>query len=161
MSKINIIEFDTIILDLDFTIWKGCEEKYWAKNLISPYKLSNKKIIGSDLKYIEFDKDIKFFLKKLYKLNKKIGFLTLGGLLSVKDEDQPVTSCLKMYDVYKYFNHQKTILYKTDCKAKHIIKNNKTVFIDDNIDNLEIVSKNHSDITCINRYSFNNWKELL
>lgn len=157
----NLNTFDTIIFDLDFTIWDGCEDKYWAKYLKFPYTIDDRKIYGSDQKYIEFHEDIKDVLAILYTSNKNLGFITLGGLLDVSDEDQPVTHCLKMYDVYKYFNHQKTILYKTDLKGKYLKKLGRTIFIDDAPNNLEDVSKIHPDVITLNRLSFKNWKELL
>ena len=157
----NLNEFDTIIFDLDFTIWDGCEDKYWAKYLKFPYTIKNRKIYGSDQKYVEFHEDIKNVLSILYTSNKNLGFITLGGLLDIQYEDQPVTHCLKMYDVYKYFNHQKTILYKTDQKSKYIIKSGKTVFIDDDQHNLDDINQNHTDIITINRLNFKNWKDLL
>ena len=157
----NLNTFDTIIFDLDFTVWDGCEDKYWAKYLKFPYTIDDRRIYGSDQKYIEFHEDIKDVLSKLYASNKNLGFITLGGLLDISDEDQPVTHCLKMYDVYKYFNHQKTILYKTDQKSKYIIKKGKTVFIDDNQHNLDDINQNHSEIVTINRFDFKNWKDLL
>lgn len=157
----NLNTFDTIIFDLDFTIWDGCEDKYWAKYLKFPYTIDDRKIYGSDQKYIEFHEDIKDVLAILYTSNKNLGFITLGGLLDVSDEDQPVTHCLKMYDVYKYFNHQKTILYKTDLKSKYLKKLGRTIFIDDAPNNLEDVSKIHPDVITLNRLSFKNWKELL
>lgn len=157
----NLFDFDTIIFDLDLTVWDGCEDKYWAKFLHFPFTIQDRKIIGSDGKFVEFHEDIKYVLSKLHETNKNIGFLTLGGCLNTLDEDQPVTHCLKMYDVYKYFNFQKTILYKTDIKSKHIMKSGKTVFIDDSQHNLDDVSQAHSDITVVDRLSFKNWRELL
>ena len=157
--KIN--SFDTIIFDLDFTIWDGCEEKYWAKYLTFPYTIKDNKIYGSDNKFIELHEDIKLVLSELHKYNKNIGFITLGGLLNISDEDQPVTHCLKMFDIYKYFNHQKTILYKTEIKSKHLMKSGKTIFIDDSPINLEDMKKSHPDVLSLDRFSFKNWKELL
>lgn len=157
----NLNTFDTIIFDLDFTVWDGCEDKYWAKYLKFPYTIDDRKIYGSDQKYIEFHEDIKEILLKLHSSNKNLGFITLGGLLDISDEDQPVTHCLKMYNIYKYFNHQKTILYKTDFKSKHLKKLGRTIFIDDAVNNLEDVSKIHPDVITLNRLSFKNWKELL
>jgi hypothetical protein len=157
----NLNSFNTIIFDLDFTIWDGCEEKYWAKCLSFPFTIEDRKIYGSDKKYIEFHEDIKFVLSELYKSNKNLGFITLGGLLNISDEDQPVTHCLKMYDVYKYFNHQKTILYKTDIKSKYLMKQGKTIFIDDAPINLEDMKNVHPDVVSLDRFSFKNWKELL
>jgi len=157
--KIN--SFDTIIFDLDFTIWDGCEEKYWAKYLTFPYTIKDNKIHGSDSKYVKLHEDIKLVLSELHKLNKNIGFITLGGLLNIPDDDQPVTHCLKMFDIYKYFNHQKTILYKTDIKSKYLVKSGKTIFIDDSPINLEDMKKSHPDVVSLDRFSFKNWKELL
>ena len=66
-----------------------------------------------------------------------------------------------MYDVYKYFNHQKTILYKTDIKSKYLMKQGKTIFIDDSPINLEDMNNVYPDVVSLDRLSFKNWKELL
>ncbi len=157
--KLN--DFDTIIFDLDFTVWNGCRDKYWGKNLISPLNLQGRRITGSDGDSIEFQEGIKEVITFLHEHNKRIGFITLGGLLTVDYDQEPVVECLKMYGIYKYFNHQKTVLFKTDKKSRHIIKNGKTIFIDDNEEVLSDIRDNCPDITAVNRYSFANWKELI
>lgn len=157
----NLNNFDTVIFDLDFTIWNGCQDKYWGKNLIPPIEIHGRKISGADNKYIEFHDGIKEVISSLNKNNKKIGFITLGGLLTVSYEDEPVIKCLKMYDIYRYFNHQKTVLYKTDKKSKHIVQSNRTIFIDDNEEVLEDIRNNCSSVTVLNRNDFKNWRELI
>lgn len=157
----KLSDYDTIIFDLDSTIWTGCENEYWGKKLISPLTIKDRKIIGSDGKYVEFHENVKQVLSLLTDQNKNIGFLTLGGLLTVEYDDEPVIKCLKIYDVYKYFNHQKTVLYRTDLKSRHIQHLGKTIFIDDSEEVLRDIRNNCPTVKVLNRNEFNNWGELI
>ena len=107
----KLSNYDTIILDLDYTVWDGCEPKYWAKYLNNNLRLEDRKIIDSTGKYVEFHENIKEVLLYLNSLNKNIGFITLGGLLDTEYDDQIVVKCLKLYNIYDLFNHQKIIKY--------------------------------------------------
>ena len=157
----KLSDYDTIILDLDYTVWDGCEPKYWAKYLNNNLRLEDRKIIDSTGKYVEFHENIKEVLLYLNSLNKNIGFITLGGLLDTEYDDQIVVKCLKLYNIYDLFNHQKTVLYRTGVKSKHILPINKTIFIDDSEENLLDMKLNVPHVDIKNRYSFNNWNELL
>lgn len=157
----KLFDFDTIIFDLDFTIWDGCEKEFWAKLLTFPFRLNDRTIYDTKNKFIKLHKGIEFVLFNLYENKINLGFLSIGGLQEIHHESQPSVICLRMFDIYKYFNHQKTIIYKTERKSNFIIPKNKTLFIDDNEIVLTDVKKFHPQITVLNRYDFKNWEDII
>lgn len=161
MQKININNYDTVILDLDFTIWKGCKAHFWAKSLQFPIYKHRERIIDSNGDYISLYRGVKKFLKHLTEQKKNIGFITRGGLLNIKDEEQPCIICLKTFDIYKYFNYNQCILYKTDLKSRVLCPLDKTIFIDDNPIDLNDIREHHKNVTVLDRTLFTKWSELI
>lgn len=162
MEKLKAEDFDTIILDLDFTIWHGCRDKFWAKSLQFPIKRDKRIIFDKNGDYITLDVGIDTFLIKLTELNKNIGFITRGGFLDTKFDDQPSIICLKEYGIFNHFNYNCHVLYKDDYKSDVFQPLDKTLFIDDNERDLsDINSVGYKNTTVLNRNSFKKWKELL
>jgi hypothetical protein len=157
----KLLDFDTIIFDLDFTIWDGCEKGFWAKLLTFPFRLDGRTIYDTEKRYIKFHEGIETVLFNLNKHKINTGFLSIGGLQEVHHESQPSIICLRMFGIYEYFNYQKTITYKTEQKSKHIIPRGKTLFIDDNESMLIDVKNTHPQITVLNRYDFKNWEDII
>jgi predicted phosphatase len=153
--------YDTIIFDLDFTLWDGCEKDFWAKKLEFPIKLKNKTIFDKQGKSITLQNGVKEILSYLSLKNKNIGFITRGGLLETEFENQPPIKCLKKFEIFDFFNYQKVVIYKTDLKSRYIIPCGKTLYIDDNPMDLNDISLHHKDIHLINRNDFLNWKDIL
>ena len=79
-NKIDLLKYDTIIFDLDFTLWNGCEPKFWAKCLEEPYHRSGRYIFGMDSKWITLQEGVPEILKKLNENGINLGFITIGGL---------------------------------------------------------------------------------
>jgi hypothetical protein len=162
MGKIKIDDFDTIIVDLDFTVWHGCRDKFWAKKLRGALTLDYNYIYDTNSDYIRIDSDFRLFIKQCYNKNKKLGYITRGGLQDTPYIIQPPVICLKMFDVYNFFNYEKHVLWKTDKKSQYIKPHGKTLYIDDNLVDLEdIDSILDVDITTLNRDRFKSWRYLL
>jgi len=159
--QIKLIEFETIIFDLDFTIWDGCDKDFWAKKLQFPVRRENNLIIDNDGKHIKLQDGIVEILSFLKANNKKLGFLTRGGLLETEYSDQPSIKCLNLFGIFNMFNHQKTVLYRTDLKSKYIKPIGKTIFIDDNEIDLTDMKENQPNVFSLDRNSFNEWQDLL
>jgi hypothetical protein len=158
----TLLDYDTVIFDLDYTIWDGCRNSFWAKYLIPPYVLTKNKIYDVNGNFIELQDGIAEILSALFLENKFIGFASIGGLLDVEFENQPSIIFLNLYGIYKYFNYQKLLLYKTEKKASLLIPYKKTLYIDDSIDQLQDVHNIHQDsIDILNRHNFINWKDIL
>lgn len=66
-----------------------------------------------------------------------------------------------MLDVYSFFNHQKSVLYKTDLKSRAIKPERKTIYIDDNNVDLSDMFNNNIRVDLLNRHDFNDWFDLL
>ena len=162
MGKISINDFNTIILDLDFTVWHGCRAKFWAKELKEPLTLDHNYIHDINGDYIKIDSDFRYFIKQCYNKKKQIGYITRGGLLGIPYDLQPPVKCLKLFDVHDFFNYEKYTLWKTDKKSNYIKSSGKTLYIDDNpIDLEDVDSIIDTNITTLNRDKFKKWAELL
>jgi predicted phosphatase len=159
-----ILDYDTIILDLDETVWKGCTSDFWAKRLrgaLTHCHEDNNEIIYDEAgNYIKLDHDIKPFLNNLVDThNKTLGFITRGKLLDIPLEKQPSYHALQLFNIFRFFSI-KHFLYKTENKGNNILPIGKTIFIDDNQKDLSDVMKKHKNITCLNRNRFDNWVDL-
>lgn len=159
--EIKLKNFDTIIFDLDFTLWDGCEKDFWAKKLKHPINLEKNYIFDSEGKFIKLQNGVAEMLRVLEKENKNIGFITRGGLLKTKDEDQPPIKCLKLFGIFDFFNYEKIVLFKTDIKSKYLKPFGKTIYIDDNPIDLNDISDHHKGTHVINRNNFLNWEDIL
>jgi predicted phosphatase len=157
-----LLKYDTIIFDLDFTIWNGCEPKYWAKLLIPPFKLNGRCIYGTDGKFIQFQDNIEDVLRMLHSANKNVGFASIGALENVLYNMQPSIVALQMFNIYQYFNYQTIMVFKTYRKAIALKPKGNTLFIDDDDNQLMDAKQTHGDnITVLDRKSFHSWKDLL
>jgi hypothetical protein len=155
------MDFDTIIFDLDGTIWKGPTPDFWAKKLEFPIVRDHLKIVDKNSNYILLDIDIPYVLGVLARYFKRLGFITRGGILDRPFNLEPCIQCLDMFDILYYFGYCKHILYHTDNKSRVIQPVGKTIFIDDNTKDLMDVAQRYPDITCLNRLDFTQWTELL
>lgn len=156
---INLSDFDTIIFDLDFTIWRGNKPQFWARLLIPPYAKKHNRIYDKNENYIEIDVELYYVLEKIKE--KRIGFVTRGGTKDIPHESQPITTCLKMFGIQKYFGYNCHILLKEDLKSSVFKPEGKTIFIDDNILDLTDIADNFPTVKCLNRNSFKKWTEIL
>ena len=161
MQKLNVNNFDTFILDLDFTVWKGCEPGFWAKKLEFPIKRDKERIYDKNKNYIELTNGILEFLTHLNFKNKKVSFLTRGGLLNVDYENQPPIICLKEFEIYSLFNYKNHVIYKTQLKSDFFTPYKKTMFVDDNPIDLKGIEKKYPEVKTINKNLFTDWRELL
>lgn len=159
--EIKLKNYDTIIFDLDFTLWDGCEKDFWAKKLKHPIRLEQNFIFDSENKFIKLQDGVIEMLKSLKIQNKNLGFVTRGGLLETKLEDQPPIVCLKLFKILDFFNYDRIVLFRTDIKSKYLKPFRKTIYIDDNPIDLNDISSVHKNISVLDRNSFSKWKDLI
>ena len=101
------------------------------------------------------------FKKKYLKLNnKKVGFISRGGVYDVEYDKQPSVLLLRKFGIYEYFNYAKFMFYKTEVKAGHLSQFGKCVFFDDMDKDLEEARK-IGGVKVIDRNEFNHWDDLL
>lgn len=153
----------SIYLDLDRTIW-NTYDKYgqpiWARQMISPYNLLDDNTIQDDcLSICKLDFDIRDFLKTLSAY--KVSYISRGGNLNVKYDDQPSVKLLRLFNIYNVFLDEKILIHKNQIKHEHMVLNaDKVIFIDDSTDELEKMQSAYPSIVCINRATFVNWKDI-
>jgi predicted phosphatase len=160
--KINIDDNTIIVFDLDRTIW-DCKDKFnnniWAKQLIPPYKKINKNTIVDDcFSVCTLNNGFNEFIEKIK--NNKVVFLSNGGILDVEKDNQPSIKFLKMFDIYKYFDQESVLTYKTFEKERYFNVNKKYLFFDDDDKHLLNVSKN-TNVICIDRKTMGEWCNTL
>jgi len=158
-----LLDYDTILFDLDFTIWDGCKPLFWARLLQPPFRLDGRKFydgISSD--HITLQAGIDEVLKILSDNKRNLGFASRGGAENIEYNKQPTIIALKAFGIYKYFNYQKILVHRTVNKAALLEPSGKTLYIDDNNDDLEKVIAIHGNlIDTLNRNSFQDWRSMI
>jgi hypothetical protein len=156
-------DYNTIILDLDDTVWFGSETNFWAKRLRGD--LQHRVVDGTERiydetgRFLSLSSDFKVFLKTSLQQGKTIGFLSRGKLLGIPFDLQPSVRVLKMFGLLEFFNIC-DLVHKDENKAHWIRPHGETIFVDDNEKDLTCVRIMHPSIKCIDRAAFANWMEL-
>ena len=166
---INILEhlcdeYDTFMFDLDRTVFdtftKG-GEPIWAKQMIQPLKRFDEDLVVDDCESeCVLQPGIRQVLDYLKSKNKKIGFISRGGVFNEEYEKQPSILLLKAFGILHYFSYIKLLFYKDEIKANHLSKIGKCVFFDDMDKDLEAARK-VDGIKVYDRKVFDNWDDLL
>jgi predicted phosphatase len=159
--KVN--DFDTVIFDLDDTIWSGPEPDLWAKRLTPPIFVepSTKRVYDYIGKYIELHDGIEDVLVTLTEAHKNVGFTTVGGWEGVPYDWQPAVMILRLLKLEEFFPYARIIQYRTGKKTKDFIPLGKTLFIDDAQWHLDDIKSAFPSVTVLNRNHFKSWRELL
>lgn len=164
----NIKEFDTVIFDLDKTIW-NCYDKYgnsvWAKQMLQPFtKISPRDIIDDVNSTCILDPYIFDLMKDLQSIGKTLEFLSIGKRYDTPDIImQPSIQLIFAFGL-NFFNGIGSLYYKTEDKEKYLGKliKGKTLYVDDNNDTLQKAKNlNLKNLTILDRKSFKHWNELL
>lgn len=155
--------YETIILDLDGVVWDcfqsngqgtGC---YTA---VSPFKREAGNIVtASNGVVIRLQEGIEDLLRALDDANKNLGIVSRSEAPGVPFAAQPAVMLLKQYGLYKYFNYD-VILKLGMNKAEYVKPNGKTLFIDDDQQNLEGVNQ-RDQVDVLWRKSFTDWRQTL
>ena len=156
----RILDFNTIILDLDYTVWYGCKDKFWAKKLVSPIKTKQNMIIDKNGDFITLYEGVEYFLKYLTKHNKNIGYITRGGFDMTPVSQQPPVECLFYFGISEYFKFNNVVTSMNYKKSQFFRNNGNTLYIDDNENELIDIKNNFPDVVTLNRNQFKNWKDL-
>ena len=145
--------YKTYIFDLDDTLWHG----YWAKMLVGDIKKTDHYTISDELGHnLKLKPGVIGFLRDKSK-ECNIGFVSRGGLLDIKKERQPSIRVLKEFEILDYFNYCQHTIYKTEDKSIYVIPSGKTLYIDDNENDLKDVKTKHGeliDVINVNAFDF-------
>ena len=138
-KKINIDHYDLFIFDADNTIWDGDVP---AAAMESPFKkIDEDTIEDSQGQEIFLRENIREILLKLKDLGRDIGLISKSEKPDVDYQDQPVIQLLKGFGILDLFNEMVVVDHDIP-KSAFIPQGRRTVFIDDEIDNLRDVEEN-------------------
>jgi hypothetical protein len=140
-KEIDINNYDLFIFDADNTIWDGdCP----AMAMQTPFTVENRDtVVDSKGEKISLRPGIRRALLALRALGKDVGMISKSERKGVDYQDQPVILMLKALDMLELFNNMIVVEHDIP-KSAFIPDGERTLFIDDEIDNLEDV-ENHSD----------------
>ena len=157
-------DYNIFMFDLDRTIfdtYSKSKEPIWAKQMIKPLIKLDKNSVKDDCESVCYLQDgVRSVLKYLDSDNKKIGFISRGGIYNLEYEKQPSILLLKMFGIYNYFSYIKLIFYKDETKAIHLSEIDKCVFFDDMDKDLNEARK-LDNVMSVDRKEFETWEELL
>ena len=138
-------DYDIFMFDLDRTVFDTYTKKgepIWAKQLIKPLNRFDEDLIVDDCESeCHLQPRIRSVLEYLKLNNKKVGFISRGGVYDVEYDKQPSVLLLRKFGIYEYFNYAKFMFYKTEVKAGHLSQFGKCVFFDDMDKDLEEARK--------------------
>ena len=157
-------EYDIFMFDLDRTVFdtftKG-GEPIWAKQMIQPLKTLDEDLVVDDCESeCILQPGIRQVLKYLKSKNKKVGFISRGGVFNIEYEKQPSVLLLKAFGILNYFSYIRLLFYKDEVKAGHLSQFGKCVFFDDMDKDLDEARK-IDGVKVIDRKEFDNWSDLL
>tara|TARA_R110002020_G_scaffold159424_3_gene343204 strand:- start:1052 stop:1546 length:495 start_codon:yes stop_codon:yes gene_type:complete len=157
-------KYDIFMFDLDRTVfdtYSKSGEPIWAKQMIQPLVKLNEDSVKDDCESeCHLQPGIRSVLEYLKLNNKKVGFISRGGVHRVHFDEQPSILLLKMFDIYDYFSYVKFLFYKTEVKAGHLSQFGKCVFFDDMDKDLD-EAKKIDGVKVIDRKGFEYWGDLL
>ena len=157
----RLLDFDTVIFDLDDTIWSGSEPDLWAKKLTPPLIPGGNRVYDHIGKYLELHDGVKETLEKLNAFGRCVGFSTVGGWKETPYDWQPAVVVLRCFGILHLFNYSKVIQYRDGNKTKDFLPCNKTLFIDDNQKHLDEVKQAFPNVEVLHRHHFKTWSDLL
>ena len=156
-------DYDTVIFDADGVLWdvftkEGTHTGAYATT--APYSLEASNYVKDiDGNHIRLQNGIKQLLKLLDEHDVNMGIVSSGEKDDTPFSAQPTVMLLKKFDIFKYFNYD--IILKRQCnKSRYVKPLGKTLFIDDERDNIEEVAQN-DEVDVLRRNVFQDWDQLL
>jgi predicted phosphatase len=164
--KGTILEkYNTFIFDLDgviFDCFSSKGEGIGAFQTEPPFRLQDENVIlDINGHVIQLQTGIRVLLDLLDSANKNLGIVSHSAdrNKSLPFGAQPAVMLLKKFGIYKYFNFD-IIINPDISKIDYVKADGKTLFIDDEQENIDEVKKNEN-IDVLNRKKFNEWEDLL
>ena len=159
------------LFDLDLTIWET-KNKYglsiWAKQIIPPLQSYGKDAVQDDVYSIcKLRSNFRDFINSLNQSGYKVGFISNSKYFGLPIEIQPVSLLIKEFNLDRYFNYERILLYKSESKIPSLINivnkassNNEIVFFfDDNEDILKEV-RFIEGLRVIDSKSISDWNDI-
>ena len=133
---ISLSKFEHVVFDLDRTVWDTYDRfntLIWAKQLVFPLSFNDAGHVVDDVGSVCILRPgITNFLSELFESGKLISFLSVGGIKARQPGFQPSLILLQMFDIGKYFEGDRLLLYKTCPKVGALSCTKSTIMFDDN-----------------------------
>jgi predicted phosphatase len=156
-------EYDTIIFDLDGTVWDVTDatgQGNGAYTTVAPYKVENPGVaVDTKGNIIQLQEGVDDLLRILNGVDKNLGIISSGERQDRPFEAQPSVMLLKLFNIYKYFTYE-IVIRRTEDKEAWIKPFGKTLFIDDSQLNLDKVNA-LGTVDVLWRRAFGPWKSLM
>lgn len=155
--------YNSVIFDIDQTLidcFSSAGDSIGCYRTVAPYSLLSKNVIKDiEGNIIRLQQHVRDFLDILDENNINLGICSRGEKRDTPFAAQPTIMILKKFDIYRYFNLD-IILKEKINKYEYVKPVGKTLFIDDNEEQLQNVSSN-PEIDILNRKAFDDWFQLL
>jgi phosphoglycolate phosphatase-like HAD superfamily hydrolase len=156
-------DYDTVIWDFDGVIAdtftkEGTHTGAYAT--VAPYTLEASNYVKDiEGNYVRLQNGIKQLLKLLDEHDVNMGIVSSGEKDDTPFSAQPTVMLLKKFDIFKYFNYD--IILRRQCnKFRYVKPLGKTLFIDDDDENIDEVAQNE-EVDVLRRKVFKDWDQLL
>jgi predicted phosphatase len=155
--------YSTIIFDLDGVLWNCFQSSGQATGCytaVPPLKREAGNIVtSSNGVVIRLQEGVVDLLQALDGANKNLGIVSKSEAPGATFAAQPAVMLLKQYGMYGYFNYDIILKWGMN-KAQYVKPNGKTLFIDDEQQNLEGVNQK-DQVDVLWRKAFGDWRQTL
>ncbi len=155
--------YETIIFDLDGVLWDCYQpngQTIGAFAALAPFKReAGNIVIATNGIVIRLQEEVDKLIKSLDSANKNLGIVSRSEAPGLTFAAQPAVMLLKSFGLYNYFNYDVIIKAGIE-KFQYVKPNGKTLFIDDDPQNLQSVNQK-DQVDTLNRKSFGPWEQAL
>lgn len=155
-------DYDSCIFDLDSTIWECFTPEgtsIGAYTMRAPFELRSGLLIKDiNGNYCKLQEGVRTLIKSLDANDMNLGIVSSGEKENTPQQAQPSVMLLKKFNLYKYFNLY-VICKRGINKREYVRPFGRTLFIDDDNENLEEVKVNEK-VDVLDRKAFEDWDQL-
>ena len=155
-------DYSSVVFDLDRTIWECFTSEgtsIGAYAMTAPFELKSGLLIKDiNGNYCKLQEGVRTIIKSLDADDINLGVVSSGEKENTPLQAQPSVMLLKKFDLYKYFNLY-VVCKQGINKREYVRPFGKTLFIDDDNENLDEVKVNEK-VDVLDRKVFEDWDHL-
>lgn len=155
-------DYSSVVFDLDKTIWECFTPEgtsIGAYTMTAPFELKSGLLIKDiNGNYCKLQEGVRTIIKSLDADDINLGVVSSGEKEHTPLQAQPSVMLLKKFDLYKYFNLY-VVCKQGINKREYVRPFGKTLFIDDDNENLDEVKVNEK-VDVLDRKVFEDWDHL-